>query len=46
MNWQDADTVWLIAVNVALGLVTLVPVLVVVGSVLIELLDRRSASHT
>jgi hypothetical protein len=45
MNLQDADIFWLITANVALGLVTFVPVVAVLGSVLVELLDRWLSAH-
>jgi hypothetical protein len=46
MNWQDPDTFWLNVANIALGAVTFVPVVVVVGSVVAALLRRLRLAHS
>jgi len=46
MNWQDPDTFWLNVANIALGAVTLVPVVVVVGSVVVALLRKVRPAHS
>jgi hypothetical protein len=46
MNWQDPETLWLNVANIALGVVTFVPVFVVIGSVVVALLRRAKPAHS
>jgi len=44
-NWSDPQTLWLNVTNLALGLVTLLAVLVLVGGIAWELVERRRKAH-
>jgi hypothetical protein len=45
MNWQNPDTFWLNVTNILLGVVTIVPVLVIVASIAVDLVRRARAPH-
>jgi len=40
VDWSDPETFWLNVMNAALGLVTLVALALVVGSVVVEVLEK------
>ena len=45
IDWGNSQTLWLNLTNLALGIVTLLAVLVLVGGVAQELLARRRKAH-
>lgn len=46
LNWSDPDTFWLNVTNIGLGLVVLICVAVIAGSIVKEALARRKARAT
>lgn len=46
VNWSDPETFWLNVTNMALGIITLVALLFILGSVVVELYDRAKKRAT